>query len=360
MSASLKPVSFDDLTGWSADDHLAALATFARSCRAMARRGRALKALSRKVSAKAVTRVCREAVALSGTADAGTARAFFERNFAPFRVLDGADDGLFTGYFEPQYAGSRKRSLTYHVPLYRKPPDFRQPYLDRRQIERGALDGRGLELVFLESLVDAFFIHVQGSARIALDDGTVMRVGFAAKSGHPYTPIGRVLIDRGALERENVSMQTIRAWLERNPTEAQAVMWHNRSFIFFREAAISDPALGPLGAQGVNLTALRSIAVDKSLYSYGLPMWLDTTLTVDGSSPAEPFHRLMIAQDTGSAIKGAIRADVFTGSGDRAGDIAGFMKQKGGLTVLLPKVSGAASQPATTPSAPRQTQPGLK
>ena len=356
MSASLKPVSFTDLPGWSSDDHRAALSTFARSCRAMTRRGRALKALNRKVPAKIVAGVCRKALALAGTGDATAARAFFERNFAPFRVLDGSDQGLFTGYFEPQYAGSRTRSLTYHVPLYRKPPDFRQPYLDRRQIERGGLDGRGLELVFLESLVDAFFIHVQGSARIALDDGTVMRVGFAAKSGHPYTPIGRVLIKRGALERENVSMQTIRAWLERNPSEAQAVMWHNRSFIFFREAAISDPALGPLGAQGVNLTGLRSIAVDSGLYSYGLPVWLDTTLTVGEDQPPEPFHRLMVAQDTGSAIKGAIRADVFTGSGDAAGDIAGRMKQKGAFTVLLPKRPGANAVPAV----PGREQPGLK
>ena len=288
------------------------------------------------------------------------ARRFFEQNFAPHKVSKAGDEGLFTGYFEPQYAGSRTRTLVYHVPLYRKPDDFRQPYLDRRQIERGALDGRGLELVFLSSLVDAFFIHVQGSARISLPDGNVMRVGFAAKSGHPYTAIGRVLIDRGALRREDVTMQTIRAWLERNPAEAQDVMWRNRSFIFFREAPAFDRELGPLGAQSVNLEALRSIAVDKSLYSYGLPMWLDTTLPLGDDGATEPLRRLMVAQDTGSAIKGAIRADIFVGSGDAAGDVAGRMKQKGSLVVLLPTLGTPEASVKDESRTAKPGQSGLK
>ncbi len=344
-SASLQALQFSQIPGWSDDDHAAALGTFARSCARMVKSKRGVKALGRKVAAKTVVSVCRRALALNGsgeTPDRTAARLFFEQNFAPYRVTDGADNGLFTGYFEPQYAGSRTRTITYHVPLYRKPADFKQPYLNRRQIEQGALDGRDLELVFLASMVDAFFLHVQGSARIALPDGSVMRVGFAAKSGHPYTPIGRVLVKRGALRLEDVTMQTIRAWLEQNPAEAQEVMWRNESFIFFRQAPSFDPELGPMGAQSVNLDALRSIAVDKSLYSYGLPMWLDTTLPLNDDGATEAFRRLMVAQDTGSAIKGAIRADVFTGSGDEAGEIAGRMKQNGGLVVLLPQPGGPA------------------
>ena len=357
-AAALKPLQFTQIAGWAEDDHTAALGTFARSCARMVKSKRGVKALGRKVSAKTVLAVCKRALKLSGTADRQAARRFFEQNFAPYRVRDGADEGLFTGYFEPQYAGSRTRTLTYHVPLYRKPGDFRQPYFNRRQIEQGALDGRGLELVFLSSLVDAFFIHVQGSARVSLPDGSVMRVGFAAKSGHPYTAIGRTLIERGALRREDVTMQTIRAWLEQNPAAAQDVMWQNESFIFFREAPSSDPELGPVGAQNVNLDALRSLAVDRSLYSYGLPMWLDTTLPISDDGETRPMRRLMMAQDTGSAIKGAIRADVFTGSGDAAGEIAGRMKQKGSLIVLLPQVGGQVPEGPTQAVEPEET--GLK
>ena len=356
-AATLEPVQFSRIAGWQDDDHAAALGTFARSCARMVKAKRGVKALGRKASARTVVAVCKRALKLNGTADRQIARRFFEQNFAPFQVRDGADKGLFTGYFEPQYAGSMTRTLTYHVPLYRKPSDFRQPYFNRRQIEQGALDGRGLELVFLASLVDAFFIHVQGSARISLPDGNVVRVGFAAKSGHPYTAIGRTLIERGALRREDVTMQSIRAWLEQHPAEAQEVMWQNESFIFFRKAPSFDPDLGPVGAQNVNLDALRSLAVDRSLYSYGLPMWLDTTLPLGGGEK-RPIRRLMTAQDTGTAIKGAIRADVFVGSGDAAGEIAGRMKQNGGLIVLLPQIGGAVED--DRPQATEPDDAGLK
>ena len=355
-AASLKPLNFSQIAGWADDDHTIALSTFARSCARMVKSKRGVRALGRKVSAKTVTAVCSRALKLSGTADRSAARRFFEQNFAPFQVRDGADKGLFTGYFEPQYAGSITRTLTYHVPLYRKPGDFRQPYFNRRQIEQGALDGRGLELVFLSSLVDAFFIHVQGSARILLPDGKVVRVGFAAKSGHPYTAIGRTLIERGALRREDVTMQTIRAWLEQNPAEAQDVMWQNESFIFFRKSRSFDPELGPVGAQNVNLVALRSLAVDRDLYSYGLPMWLDTTLPVGDGGEVQRMRSLMMAQDTGSAIKGAIRVDVFVGSGDAAGEIAGRMKQNGDLIVFLPRHEGPVGADQTEADQPEEAE----
>lgn len=353
-AASLRPVEYHQIAGWTADRHIDALSTFARSCRKLVTSTRRMKILDAGVSAGTVQAVCRRALKLAGNTDTQGAQAFFERNFEPREVVSTPGDrGLFTGYFEPEYPGSRKRSLAYHVPLYRVPGDFksaRKPYLSRRQIELGGLDGRGLELVYLNSAVDAFFTHVQGSARISLTDGSVMRVGFAAKNGHPYTAIGKTLIDRSALRREDVSMQTIRAWLERNPAAAQEVMWSNRSFIFFRETRLDNPALGPAGAQGVNLDALRSLAVDNTLYTYGVPMWLDTTLPALADGSPKPLRRLMIAQDTGSAIKGAVRADVFVGSGRAAGDIAGRMKQHGRLVVLIPRVSQRSGQtPADTP-----------
>ena len=293
-----------------------------------------------------MTKICRRALTLSGSANRATARKFFETHFSPHAVsTPEGSSGLFTGYFEPVYAGSRTRTIAYHVPLYKVPPDLKsrpKPYrFARHEIEQGALDGRGLELVYLSSLEDAFFIHIQGSARIVLPDGDVMRVGFAAKTGHDYTPIGRVLIKMGVLRKQDVTMQSIRSWLEANPAEAQKVMWQNRSFIFFRDAGRVDPALGPQGAQGVNLDAMRSMAVDRGVYSYGLPMWLDSTLPVSADGPAQALRRLMIAQDTGSGVKGAVRGDVFVGSGDTAGDIAGRMKQQGSLIVLIP---GAAAR----------------
>lgn len=332
----LVAASFADIPGWTDDDHAAALRTFARSCARMVKSRRPVRALSKRVDAGTVAGVCGVALHIAGTADRAAAQAYFERHFVPYRAQAAGDQSLFTGYFEPEYAGSRVRTIAYHVPLYRKPRDFRQPYFDRRQIETGALDGRGLELVFLASQVDAFFVHVQGSARIMLRDGAIMRVGFAAKSGHPYTAIGKVLIDRGVLKRGEVTMQSIRTWLEQNPAAAQQVMWRNRSFIFFREVA-GDPDLGPVGAQGIGLDALRSIAVDASLYSYGLPMWLVTTLPVGADGERRPFRRLMISQDTGSAVQGTVRADIFIGSGHEAGEIAGRMKERGRMFVLMPR-----------------------
>jgi len=363
-AASLRPVEYDQITGWHADRHADALATFSRSCAKLLKSTRPMKIVGHKVSAKTIHKACRRALVMTSNGSERSARAFFEQYFAPHAVVSSpGDKGLFTGYFEPQYPGSRTRTLAYHVPLYRVPGDFksaRKPYLSRQQVEQGGLDGRGLELVYLNSAVDAFFTHVQGSARISLTDGSVMRVGFAAKNGHPYTAIGKVLIDRAALRRENVSMQTIRAWLEQNPAEAQQVMWRNRSFIFFRETGLRNPQLGPTGAQGVNLDALRSLAVDKSLYSYGIPMWLDTTLPAAAGSHAQTFQRLMVAQDTGSAIKGAIRADVFVGTGGTAGEIAGRMKQQGSLIVLVPRAQPLARQMQTDDAQPPPSGGKLK
>jgi len=262
------------------------------------------------------------------------ARDFFEREFCAFRVRPAEGGGFFTGYYEPEVIGSRVRTDRFTVPLYRPPDDLDAggtPYHDRRAIESGALVGRGLEIVWLESAVDAFFIHVQGSARVRLIDGGVLRLSYAAKSGHAYTPIGRVLRERGALPAGGVTMGSIRAWLAAHPAEAREVMWANRSFIFFRESECLAPEEGPLAAAGVPLTAGRSLAVDRTIHTFHSPVFVETVLP-DGT----PLRRLLIAQDTGSAIVGPARGDIFFGTGDKAGAIAGAMQSAGTFWLLAP------------------------
>ena len=353
-------ISFAELSGWTADRHGEAFAAFRRSCQALAKvRKPTFAGIS--ISPEAWSAVCRQAATIDSPSDAD-ARAFFERHFTPFAVGDDRGrDGLFTGYFEPEYRGARTPSVQYIFPLLRKPPELvhigagrlkarsgepmtyasmasgtPKPFFTRREIDNGALAGRGLELVYLESPIDAFFAHVQGSARIRLAEGGVMRVGFAAKNGHPYTAIGKVLVDAGEIALKDVSMQTIRAWLSANPDRADQVMWQNDSYIFFREVTEVDEDLGPVGAAQVPLTPGRSLAVDKAIHAYGLPVWVETTAPSGPNGAREPFRRLMVTQDTGSAIIGAVRGDVFWGSGDRAGEIAGLMKDPGRMYVLVP------------------------
>ena len=282
-------------------------------------------------------------------------------NFVPFRLAP-PGDGFVTGYYEPEIDGSRQAVEPFTVPLYRRPDDLvritkdnrpapfdekleaaRQtekglvPYYDRSEIDAGILNDRGLELVFIESPVDAFFIHVQGSARIRLRDGSAIRVSYDGKNGHPYTSIGRVLIERGALDRDTMSMDRLRNWLNAHPEEASGVMATNRSFIFFREVSGLAPELGPVGAAGVQLTAGRSIAVDKVQHTYGSPVWVDADLPLSESAREKPFRRLMIAQDTGSAIIGSARGDVFIGSGAKAGSIAGRVRHSADMVVFVPR-----------------------
>ena len=277
--------------------------------------------------------ICRGAREVSKNRPGG-AQQFFEKHFIPAAISGrGGPTGLITGYYEPELRGARQRTARFNVPLHVRPPDlvtvslghFRDdlkgkkisgrvvqgrlvPYPDRGKIERGALKNRKLELVWVDSAADAFFLHIQGSGRIKLRDGVIMRVGYAGTNGHAYTAIGRELIARGEIPREKMSMQAIRGWLEVNPADGAELMRTNRSYVFFRELT-GD---GPLGAQGVKLTPKRSLAIDRRLLPLGLPVWLDTT-EPDGT----PFRRLMIAQDTGGAIRGAVRGDVFWGPGTK-------------------------------------------
>lgn len=354
MQPTLAPISFADIDGWRLANLDAAFAAFKRSCVEIETEGRAF---GRPVlfggERDDWLAVCR---AVPGTEP----RRFFEDNFLPFVVADSnRPEGLFTGYFEPEVPGSRTRYAEFEVPIYTRPDDLialddageratglrygrvvagkAAGYFTRREIEEGALSGRGLELVWLKDWADAFFIHIQGTGRVRLPDGTLMRLAYAAKSGQPYTGIGRLLVERGVLDETDMSMQAIRVWMAANPQAARELMWENRSFVFFREVTVDDPRLGPPGAQKINLTPLASIAVDRGIWMFGTPIWLASTAPSGNGGAEEPLRRLFIAQDTGSAIKGAIRGDVFWGAGDKAGLIAGHMKSPGKMIVLLPK-----------------------
>jgi membrane-bound lytic murein transglycosylase A len=321
-------VSFDALPGWAADDHAAALAAFLGSCPRFE---------------TAAGRVPCEAAVGVAPGDPAAARAFFERHFTPYAVsANGSREGLFTGYFEPRLFGADRPDARFRVPLYRPPADLAtalaagQPHLSRSDIDGGALAGRNLELIWVDNPLDAFFLHIQGSGRVAMTDGRIVRVGFAGKNGHPYVAIGRELIARGAMTRDEVSMPAIRAWLENNPAEAARVMALNPSYVYFRtlDGEGSGAGDGPVGAIGVALTPGRSLAVDPAHVPYGTPVWLDT---MDPLAPARPLRHLLIAQDTGTAIKGAVRGDVFWGHGPEAAARAGVMKSPGRWYLLLPK-----------------------
>ncbi|MEC9368443.1 MAG: MltA domain-containing protein [Pseudomonadota bacterium] len=349
----LTATSFDRVPGWDGDDHAAALGAYLRSCARIEASGKASPLMQACLAAKKSAR------------DAKAARAFFETWFIPFHY-PGDDGGCVTGYYEPDLAGARTRGEGFAVPVYRRPDDLVQlspdverakhndqitagrmeggkavPYATRAEIEEGSLNGRGLELMWLADPIDAYFMHVQGSGRIALAEGGHVRIGYAAKNGHPYTGIGRLLIERGEISREAMSMQALKAWLRAHPGEAKALMRENKSYIFFRELPPGEGDLGPIGAQGAPLTAGRSLAVDGSLHDLGSPILVSAPdLTLHGE---QGFNRLMIAQDVGSAIKGAQRGDIFWGSGDAAGEIAGRTRHKARFYILLPKAGLPAS-----------------
>lgn len=309
-TAQAQPLRFADLEGWEADDHAAALAAFRETCGLIA--------------APDWAPLCR----LAG--EVTDARAFFEMFFQP--VLIGDPPALFTGYYEPELAGSATRTPRFAHPVYARPPEFdgKGIWHSRETIEaRGLLRGRGLELVWLEDPVEVFFLQVQGSGRIRLQDGRVIRLGFAAKNNHPYRSIGAELVRRGAMQAHAVSAQGIKSWVRRNPVAGPQLLRHNPSFVFFRKLADLAPDQGPIGAMGRSVTALRSLAVDPAFVPLGAPVWLEK----DGP---DPMRRLMVAQDTGTAIKGAQRADIFYGSGTAAGEAAGRVKDGGRMVVLLP------------------------
>jgi membrane-bound lytic murein transglycosylase A len=358
----LQPIAFEQLPGWGLDDPRQALGAFTRSCAKLAERDAATPMARYPLFGRVGDwyAACAEATAAAVSSPA-QARAFVQDRFSPYLVLDGSNpEGLFTGYYEPLLNGSRRFGHPYTVPLYRPPADLLHldlgrfnpalagyaiygrieggeflPYYSRRDIDAGALVGRGLELLWVDDPIDKFFLQIQGSGQVRLDDGSLVRVGYAGANGQPYRAIGRDLIEMGVLTREQVTMPAIRTWLELHPNDAAGIMERNRSYIFFEERPELAPDEGPLGAEGVSLTAGRSLAVDPRYIPFGVPVWLDTTAPFpEGDGP---LRRLMVAQDTGGAIKGVVRGDVFWGAGERAEAIAGSMKSRGRYALLLPK-----------------------
>jgi peptidoglycan lytic transglycosylase A len=240
---------------------------------------------------------------------------------------------LVTGYYEPELAGSRIQDAAHPYPLYRLPPN--PTAFDRAQIDGGALAGQGLELLWVNDRVEAFFLQVQGSGRVRLADGEVVRVGFGGTNERPYASIGKAMVDAGIMTKEQASLQTIRAYLNSHPDEIDGWLHRNPRYVFFKEAP-ADPNAGPLGALGVPLTAKRSIAVDPAVVALNLPVWLDTTIPMTNA----PLQRLVVAQDKGSAIKGPGRIDLFWGAGDEAEAMAGPMRQQGTYWVIVPRQAG--------------------
>src|SRR6202043_1386836 len=295
--------------------------------------------------------------------DGSKARAFFEQHFQPLQISRlGEDAGFVTGYYEPIIDGSRTRTDVDTVPVYRRPSNlfvrgFKQdavglpnkgqvfrkigrrklvPYYDRAQIEDGAIAGRGLEICWLKSQTDLLFAQIQGSARVRLEDGSTIRINYDAHNGYPYTAVGRILIDRGIIPKEQMSMQKIREWMEQNPDGARELRRQNRSYVFFHQVPLSDKDEA-VGAQGVPLTPGRSIAVDKALHVYGTPFFIEGELPIESEQSKTPFRRLMVAQDTGSAITGPARADIYYGAGAEAGRVSGRLKNSMRFVIFVPK-----------------------
>ncbi len=344
-----EPVDFARLPGWREDDLAGAWGALRISC-------------ERLRSQSAWREVC---AAMPGVnAGAVLLRRFFEEHFVPWRIAaaDGNTSGLVTGYYEPLLRGSRTRQGRYQVPLYAPPddllvielsainPDLRNlrlrgriegrrvvPYFSRADIERGAAPLAGKELVWVDDVIEAFFLQIQGSGRVQFENGETLRLGYADQNGHPYVSIGRTLIERGELQASDASLQGIQAWARANPARLPELLGQNPSYVFFRELprGAADPALGPPGAMGTPLTPLRSIAVDPRFVPLGVPVFLATS--VPGTNT--PLQRLVFAQDTGGAIRGAVRADYFWGFGAAAGAQAGRMRQPGQMWILWPRHS---------------------
>ena len=357
---SLFPVAFKDIPGWRADRHSDVLPVFLRSCLRLRKQppDGAMGSRAEMGRVSQWVRICDDANVIR-PGNETEARYFFETRFVAYRVSHNqGNTGLITGYYEPDLRGSWTADARHRFPLYALPKDLISsdlgsfddkwkgeriagrmddnryiPYYSRAEIEQGALRGRQLEIVWVDNAIDSFFLHIQGSGRVTLPDGTHVRIGYAGRNGRRYTAVGRELVAAGVMPLEDVTMPSIRAWMEENPVAAQALMRKNKSFVFFRVIK----GEGPIGAQGVVLTPRRSIAVDRKYWPLGAPVWMDTT--DPGTRPAVPLRRLGVAQDTGSAIKGAVRADYFWGHGNAAGSKAGTMKGRGRLYMLLPRTA---------------------
>jgi len=359
----LEIASFDDLPGWGTTDLRPTIDVFDRSCRRIALFGGVGQPMGGEDLIWGLKEDWQEPCqGLNNYHIMGRAQleedalGFFQSFFTPIRIRNNAETtGLFTGYYEPELRGNRTQSEEFNTPLLSRPEDLvmvqlrdfpgdyngriagrvvdgnLRPYESREEIEASGVAGAE-PIVWIDDPVDAFFLHIQGSGRVVLDDGSVVRVGYAGQNGHPYTAIGRILVQEGNIALEDASMQSIRTWLATHEgPEANRILNTNASYIFFTELDIPDPNLGPLGASGIQLTPEVSLAVDRRYHALGAPVYVAME-TPDG----EQFNRLMVSQDTGGAIRGPIRGDVFWGFGDDAAAMAGRMRSQGEMWVLVP------------------------
>ncbi|MGZ5827403.1 MAG: murein transglycosylase A [Xanthobacteraceae bacterium] len=357
--SQIEPVAWGDLDQWPQDDHATAFKTFRDGCRSVI--GHARSNNDDRPVLSPLAQICRRALVDQSLSDAA-ARSFFENYFRPVRINKLGDAaGFITGYYEPIVEGSRFPTREFTVPVYRRPPDLVPPagtakgqgfpntgksmrrladdtlvpYYERGDIENGVFDGQRLEICWLKDPIDLFFIQIQGSGRIRLEDGTMLRVNYDSHNGYPYTAIGRILIERGEVPRAEMSMDRIRQWMAAAPDGGKELRSNNKSYVFFRIVGLSDDREAS-GAQGVPLTPGRSVAVDKALHVYGSPFFIEAELPINTASSDTKFRRTMIAQDTGSAIVGPARADIYYGAGPDAGRIAGRFRNQGRFALLLP------------------------
>lgn len=375
INSQYEPVPFGDIAGWSDDDALTAFRAFATSCVAVngaSNHGKA--APIGKALGQSLQLPCKAALGAK-ISDVVSARQFFENHFKALKIAKLGDAaGFVTGYYEPIIEGAREKSDEFPVPVYSRPhnlivrgarkssvsmPNRGQvvrkvgrrkyvPYYDRAQIEDGALEGRGLEICYVKSHTDLMFMQIQGSARIRLREGGMLRINYDSHNGYTYFPVGRALIDRGIYTKDEMSMQKIREWMEANPDGAKELRRMNRSYVFFREVKLGEKD-EPKGAQGVALTPGRSIAVDKTLHVYGTPFFIGGKLPISGETSSDSFARLMIAQDTGSAILGPARADIYFGAGDEAGRVSGRLKHNAQFVMLIPNALDPVASGAHMP-----------
>jgi peptidoglycan lytic transglycosylase A len=387
-NSALEPIEWNALNGWRVDDHAAAFATFLASCRPLLRTS--LRNGEKRPMSSALMQVCRRAFA-GGRLAEDQARKFFEHNFRPLRITKLGDSaGFLTGYYEPIVDGSRFPTGIFRVPIYRRPPDLVPPrnstgpgfpnkgqslrrtpsgalvpYYDRGEILDGALDGKHLEICWIKSQSDALTIQIEGSARVRLEDGTILRINYDAHNGYPFVPVSRILTERKIIPRDQMSVERIREWMRANPQDTEEVLRQNRSFVFFRIVGLSDERepkdaqdsqhdREAVGAQGVPLTPGRSIAVDNALHVYGTPFFIQADLPLTDEKRRINFDRLMIAQDTGSAIVGPARADIFWGAGDRAGQLAGHVHHPGNFALLVPRELDPVTAGARMPLPPEK------
>jgi membrane-bound lytic murein transglycosylase A len=360
----LEPATFKELKGWE-DDDPSGLFDAMRACHRYITGTKPYRPGSVGLTSDDLVPLLADALSATPS-DAAGARAFFEDRCQPFLVRQATGKaGFVTAFFEPEIEVSTAQDAIYRYPFYRRPaelvdlddgnrPDSLDPsymfgrlkdgvisaYPDRNEIARGYLDGAGLEIAWAKSKVDVFFVHVQGAARLRFQDGQLGRITYAAKAGHPFSAVGRLLIDRGEIEQAAISMQTIRDWLYAHPDQVDEVLAHNRSYIFFREAAVADTEAGPIAAAKVPLIAGRSLAVDRLIHTFGFPFFIRSE-TLTHLDDGKPFQRLMLALDTGSAIVGPARGDIFTGSGYDAGELAGTVRNEADFYILVPKAAAA-------------------